>query len=157
MLKTMKNIILVTGALTILYGCSPSIVFDKTIRFESLIWNRFNVIEMDVPVQMLEKGYNFSIIFQHNNDFAFDFISMNITFYMPGGAMRSRDYQFRLQDGQGNWLGEPDNGFFSLEWPLLNGLKFSEEGVCRVRIENKMVKFNTIGVESIGLVVKPAK
>jgi gliding motility-associated lipoprotein GldH len=157
MAKILRNYILVLGALIMLYSCTPQSIFDETISFESLIWNRFNVIEMEVPVKVYEKGYNFSVIFQHNEDYAFDFISMNITFYMPGGGMRSRDYQFKLQDEHGNWLGEPSNGFYVIELPLLNGLQFSEEGICNVRIENKMIKFNTIGVKNVGLVVNRAK
>lgn len=157
MIKILRNFILVLGALTMLYSCAPQGVFDETINFESLIWNRFNIIEMEVPVKANEKGYNFSVILHHNEDYTFDFINMNITFYMPGGGMRSRDYQFKLQDEQGNWLGDSSNGFFQMELPLLNGLKFSEEGICTVRIENKMVKFNTIGVKSVGLVVNKAK
>jgi gliding motility-associated lipoprotein GldH len=148
---------LVLGALIMLYSCRPQSIFDETISFESLIWNRFNTIEMEVPVQADEKGYNFMVILHHNDDYSFDFIRMNITFYMPGGGMRSRDYQFKLQDEQGNWLGEPSNGFFKMELPLLNGLQFSEEGICNVRIENKMIKFNTIGVKSLGLVVEKTK
>lgn len=84
MAKILRNFILVLGALTMLYSCAPQSVFDETINFESLIWNRFSIIEMEVPVKANEKGYNFDVILHHNQDYAFDFISMNITFYMPG-------------------------------------------------------------------------
>jgi gliding motility-associated lipoprotein GldH len=157
MTKLFRGIFFVLITTTVLYNCSPQSVYDETIGFDSLIWNRFNTIEMEVPVQADEKGYNFMVILHHNDDYSFDFIRMNITFYMPGGGMRSRDYQFKLQDEPGNWLGEPANGFHQIELPLLNGLKFSEDGICKVRIENKMIKFNTIGVKSLGLVVKKAK
>lgn len=157
MTKILIRIFLLMATTIALYNCSPQSVYNESVDFESLIWNRFNTIAMEVPVQTYENGYNFSVIFQHNDDYAVDFVKMNITFYLPGGGMRSRDYQFKLQDEQGSWLGESANGFYMIALPLLSGLKFSEEGICKVRIENKMVKFNTIGVKSVGLDVRKAK
>jgi gliding motility-associated lipoprotein GldH len=149
----MKKVIATILMLGLFASCGGDLIYNETETFESLIWNRFDIIEMEVPVTDHERGYDFYITFVHTEAYAFDFINMNITFYMPGGGMRSRDYDFRLQDEHGNWLTPPANGLIKAELPALRGVKFNEHGVCRVRIENKMTRFNTLSVSEVGLKV----
>ncbi len=150
----MNKFVLVFLLLCLSLSCGRSHVFDESHTFESLIWNRFDIIEMDVPVQADERGFDFVVRLIHTEAYAYDFINMNITFYMPGGAMRSRDYTFRLQDEDGNWLSPVVDGFIEADLPVISGLKFYEDGICRVRMENKMTRFNTAGIKSVGLSVR---
>ncbi|MBK9291710.1 MAG: hypothetical protein IPM52_08810 [Bacteroidetes bacterium] len=140
--------------LLLLGACTGRIVFDQDVRFDDLIWNRFNIIELDLPVEDAENLYDVKVRFVHNDIYPSDHIAMNITFYFPNGGMRSRDYEFRLQDADLQWLGQKQGEFFYNEFPVNLGMRFPEAGVTRVRIENKMTKFNMAGIASVGLVVE---
>jgi hypothetical protein len=45
---------------------------------------------------------------------------------------------------------------WDIELLIRKNLKMKKEGVCKVRIENKMTKLQTPGIMEIGLVVKKA-
>jgi gliding motility-associated lipoprotein GldH len=138
-------------------GCSKPIVFNETTYFEDLIWNRFNHVIHDFTIEDLSTTYDLKVKFTHTDSYSSDHISMNITLYFPGGGMRSRDYDFRLQDNQLKWLGEEKGGLFSNEFLVISGVRFPEAGVSQIRVENKMTKFNTLGVASVGVVVEKTK
>lgn len=155
MKKTVPLIVL----FALLASCGSNIVFEDSVTFDGLYWERRHYIEFEVPVSPREAGYDFAVIFAHNGAYAFDHINMNITFYMPAGAMRSRDYEFRLQDEHGEWMGERHDPFIEVELPVTSGLRFLESGICRVRVENKMTRFPSSGehIQALGLVVRKAK
>ncbi len=157
----MKSIVkpFVVLALLMLASCSVKPVFEQEVAFDDLIWNRFNIIEMDLPVEDADALYDVQVSFVHTDVYPSDHIAMNITFYFPNGGMRSRDYEFRLQDDKMQWVGEKSGELYSNIFPVNLGMRFPETGITRVRIENKMTKFNMAGIASVGLVVEttPAK
>jgi gliding motility-associated lipoprotein GldH len=81
---------------------------------------------------------------------------VNITFYLPGGEMRSVDYHFNLKDEQGKWLADGMGELWDIELPIRKKLRMPEAGICKVRIENKMTKLETPGIIEMGLIVKKA-
>jgi gliding motility-associated lipoprotein GldH len=134
-------------------SCSQRPLFEKDVVFDDLIWNRFNIIEMDVDVVDVDQLYDVYVQFVHTDVYPTDYISMNITFYFPNGGMRSRDYEFSLQDAQLQWIGKKTEHYYTNYFPVILGLRFPESGTTRVRIENKMTKFNIAGIASVGLFV----
>ncbi len=151
-----KKLLFFISLFFILNSCGKKHDFQEIEFFDSLIWNRFDIIEIDVPVKSDTRGLDFTLVFIHSEAYAHDFINMNITFYLPEGSMRSRDYTFRLQDEFGEWHGDAADGFIKVELPVTSGLKFAEDGICRVRLENKMTRFNTQGVIGVGVSAKRA-
>ncbi len=134
-------------------SCSVKPVFEQEIAFDDLIWNRFNIIEIDLPVENTETLYDVYVRFKHTDVYPSDHIAMNITFYFPNGGMRSRDYEFRLQDEKMQWIGEKSGDLYTNDFPVNLGMRFPETGLTRVRIENKMTKFNMAGIVSLGILV----
>lgn len=151
----MKTLIKPCAFLLLLFfaSCSGRPLFEQEFVFEDLIWNRFNIIEMEVPVENAEQLYDVYVLFVHSDVYPTDHIAMNITFYYPNGGMRSRDYEFRLQDVKLQWIGEKKGDYYSNYFPVNLGMRFPESGITRVRIENKMTKFNMAGIASVGLFV----
>jgi len=151
----MKALLKKISVLLVLFlaSCSGRPLFEKNVVFEDLIWNRFNIIEMDVAVEDPEQLYDVYVLFVHSDVYPTDHIAMNITFYYPNGGMRSRDYEFRLQDVNLHWIGQKKGDLYPNYFPVNLGMRFPESGVTRVRIENKMTKFNMAGIASVGLFV----
>lgn len=135
-------------------SCSGKTIFKQEVVFDDLIWNRFNIIEMDIPIENADALYDIRVQFTHTEVYPSDHIAMNITFYFPDGSMRSRDYEFRLQDESMQWIGRKTGDFYHNTFAVNLGMRFPEMGLTRVRIENKMTKFNMAGIASVGLLVE---
>lgn len=140
-----------------LSSCSSGVVHKETAYFTDLIWNRFNNIEQSFQIEDTEGLYDLYIHFEHNENYPTDHIAMNITLYYPNEGMRSRDYEFKLQDSNLKWLGKVKDKGFVLEFPVMTGVKFAEAGTNKVRIESKMTKFNLPGVIAVGFKVIQSK
>ncbi len=135
-------------------SCQQKPVFEQRKVFDNQIWNRFDILEMDLEISDAAPRYDLLLEIVHTDRYFTDYLDVNITIYFPSGGMRSRDYTFKLKDTNLQWIGEEDQNGIRLEVPINAGMQFQQEGKYKVRIENKMSKFNLQEVESIGLVVK---
>ena len=149
------NLGLVIGLLFIITACGNSTVYKEYREFDNVSWNRFDIQHFDVPVETGEV-LDFYFFIRHHSYFPYDFIDVNITFYLPGGEMRSGDYHFNLKDDQGHWLADGMGELWDIELPVRKNLRMPEAGICKLRIENKMTKLETPGIIEIGLIVKKA-
>lgn len=147
-------IILIIGML--LPGCRESAVFREYVKMEHINWERFNILEFEVPVKNGDQ-LDFYLSLRHHTDFPYDNLYVNITFYSPDGEMRSRDYEFSLRDENGNWLADGMGELWDIVLPLRKGMPFYQDGVCRIRVENKYPKYNTPGIIEVGLIAKRSK
>ncbi len=138
----------------LLASCSKPVVYEQIEYFDDLVWNRFNFIEQEFEIHNTEQLYDLNVLFLHTEFYETDHIAMNITLYYPGGGFRSKDYEFRLQDEHMQWKVQPENKIYTHPFTVLSGLRFSEAGTHRVRIENKMTKFNLTDVVGLGLVIQ---
>jgi gliding motility-associated lipoprotein GldH len=140
----------------LLASCGNKVVFRQYNKMENVSWNRFDIQHFDVPVEK-DDVLDFYLAIRHHTDFPFDKIWVNVTFYMPDGATRSRDYDFDLKDENGNWLGEGMGELWDIEFPLHKEMAFNKPGICKVRVENKNSKYETPGIVEVGLVVKKSE
>ncbi len=136
-------------------SCGNRTVFKEYRAFDDVSWNRFDIQNFEVPVKENDE-LDFYLIIRHHSYFPYDYLDINITFYIPGGEMRSGDYHFDLKDEQGNWLADGMGELWDIEIPIRKKLTMHEEGICKVRIENKMTRLEIPGIIEIGLIVKKA-
>jgi len=158
MLKTtiqIKNIVTLVIAIVLITSCGNRAVFKEYRKLDAMSWNRFDIQNFDVSVQKDEQ-YDFYFFMRHHTNFPYDYLDVNVTFYMPGGEMRSGEYHFKLKDDNGKWIANGMGELWDVELLIRKNLKMKKEGVCKVRIENKMTKMETPGIMEIGLVVKKA-
>ena len=139
--------------LIFLSSCQEPAVFREYRKMANVSWNRFNILEFEV---LVEKGdlLDFDILLRHHTDFPYDKLYVNITFYTPGGDMRSAEYDFKLKNENGKWLANGMGDLWDIELPIRKEMHFYEAGICKVRIENKYPKVNTPGIIEVGLLVK---
>ena len=137
--------------------CSSPEIYSYDEQFTNHIWNRFDLIELEVPIGDEEALYDLAIDFIHTQEYPSDHIAINFTVYFSSGGMRSRDYEFKLKDIKQQWTGQPIGEGYHHVLPLISSLRFPEKGVHRIRIESKMTKFDLPGVESVGFKVLRSK
>jgi gliding motility-associated lipoprotein GldH len=135
--------------LLLFFGCQNSIVFEKTKQFEGHRWNRFVFIETDFEITDIDKLYDLQLNLVNRTTYAYDYISLNITLYLPDETMRSRDIEIRLQDKNLNWLGTVNGDLVTTSFSYIKGMKFQAPGKVRLRIENKMSILNLEEVERL--------
>ena len=151
-----KLILMLSASILLLASCGNKPVFKEYRKMETANWNRFDIQFFEVPVSRGEV-LDFYIFMQHHTNYPYDHLDVNVTFYTPGGEMRSADYHFKLKDENGKWKAGGTGELRSIELPVQQGLKFEKNGICKVRVENKMTKLETPGIAEIGLVVKKGK
>ncbi len=150
-----KPVYIVFVLLLTLISCSGKHFFESKHTFEGNVWKRFDFVIFEVPVN---KGdvLDFYISVKYSMVFG-DELPLNITFYTPDGEMRSREYDFNLKGGKAvphKNSGEP---FFVKTFNVHKGMSFNKNGICKVRIEQKLPKFETVGIKSITLTAEKSK
>ncbi len=154
-MKTILAGILIS--LIILTSClRESVEFREYVEMDNMTWNRFNTLEFEVPVKENDV-FDFKLFLRHHTDFPFDKLFVNITFYSPGGDIRSRDYDFDLKDYRGDWLANGMGELWDLEILIRKEMPFYENGICKVRVENKYSKLDTPGIIEIGIIVQKSE
>jgi len=142
--------------LVIFSSCQHPEIISETKVFDNQIWNRFDIVEFNIDITKPDMTYDVMLNFEHTEKYYTDHLTANITFYMPDGSMRSRDYTFKLKNEKLEWLGKVENKTISHQLPIILGMKFPEEGNYKMRLESKMTKFNLENIKSVGLNIKPS-
>lgn len=137
-------------------SCREAVVFREYKKMDNITWNRFDILEFEVPVEQGD-ALDFILFLRHHTDFPYDKLYVNITFYAPDGEVRSADYDFDLRDKDGKWLADGMGELWDIEIAIRSEVLMNESGICRVRLENKYPKFDTPGIIEVGLIVKEAE
>ncbi|MCF6170258.1 MAG: gliding motility lipoprotein GldH [Bacteroidales bacterium] len=149
----MKTKFFLFPVLFLLYSCGQPVVFKEHKKFEDVSWNRFDILFFEVPVQAGDY-LDFYLALRHHTNFPYDYLDANITFYMPGGGMRTAEYHFKLKQKNGEWKAKGMGELWDIELPVSDSLHFKKAGICKVRVENKMTKTETPGLVEVGLIVR---
>ena len=139
-----------------LSSCHNPTVFREYQKLDNMTWNRFDILEFEVPVNEGDK-LDFDLALRHHTDFPYNKLFVNITFNAPDGEMRSADYAFNLKDDNGKWLADGMGELWDIDLPIRKEMPFYQSGICKVKIENNYPKFDTPGIIEVGLVVKESR
>ena len=152
----MKRLLLLIFLYLIIASCDKQLVYKEYRTFDNVSWNRLNILEFNVPVNQGEE-LDFFLFLRHHTYFPYDKLYVNITFYSPSGDIRSAEYDFNLKDEKGKWLADGMGELWDIELPVRQNMLFNENGVCKVRIENKYTKTETPGIVEIGLIARSSE
>ena len=148
-----KKTLVALAVILLFSGCWNRTVFKEYREMEKVSWNRFDIPFFKVPVHKGD-ALDFYLHLRHHTNYPYNYLDVNITFYLPGGETRSGEYHYKLKDDDGSWKSKGMGELWDIELPVRKGLKISEDGICKVRVENKMTKVETPGIVEIGLIVK---
>ncbi len=151
-LYPMKRIIGILVVFITLTACQRESVYKSYHTFDNVSWGRFDYLEFEVPVQESQL-LDFALLLRHHTYFPYDHLDVNITFTLPDGSFRSRDYHFELKDENGTWKADGMGELWDIELSIREEMSFYESGTCHIRFENKMTKMETPGIIEVGLVV----
>ena len=126
--------------------------------FENEEWSRFDYLSGTFDVKKAPAKYDvimevtvtdvFPNVYESHHDGSA--LSFNLTIHNPeGNGSRSRDYNFKLKDNDGNWKSERVNGYYHFKLPIIGEMTFTEEGSYTFKLENKYHKDPLYGIKDI--------
>lgn len=138
-------------------SCTNKKIFEQYHKFDNLSWNRFNYLKFEVPIENTAAGYDIFLTVRHLSDYPYPNLDINFTILIPSGEMRTADYSFEIKDKEGKMLSECPGDYCDIKFPLRKGFIFSEPGIVKFEIENKMTKLETPGIIEVGLIIEKSK
>ena len=159
--KKLKRIFLLPAAsivmLFLFSSCSTKPEFEQYHKFDNNTWNRFNFVNFEFPVTNTGQEYDVFVCFRYLPQYPEKKINFVLTIYTPSGEMRSSEHKLWLINEDGKLKGENKGDFIEVKIPVREEISFSETGIAKFEIENKMTKLNTPGIYEIGLIVEKSK
>lgn len=151
--------LLTTSIVIILFLCSCSKKQDNIIISKEFInqeWPRFEYLNGNIDIKNTDIKYDIvmevivSDIYpneyeNHQKDGSLSF-NMSID-YPNGSSWRSRNYNYKLKDKEGNWKANRKDGYYSFKLPIISEMSFDEKGVYNFKLENKYSKDPLQGIK----------
>ena len=140
-------------------SCSEKQNADVLSReFEGEMWHRFdyltasyNVVKAPMTADLVldvEVSDVYPNVYPYHEDDSEGNLTIVMTIISPDGSQRSREYNYRLKDKDGNFKSEKVNGYYHYSLPLINEMNFSTSGEYVFNIENKYTKDPLYGIKS---------
>jgi hypothetical protein len=107
-----------------------------------------------VPIEKTEKPYDISFFASCSKDFEYEELDFNMVMTTPSGEERIKEYQLRVKDKSGKFLGEFSGDSCVLFVSLKNGLTISKKGILKIEIENLIPRMETPGLFGVGIRLK---
>ncbi len=150
----MKKSLILTFIFLTLISCSNRKIYEKYVKLDNLIWNRFNVITFEVPIENISSGYDFYLAIRHHTDIPYKSILVNVTFYTPSDEMRTMNHRIIIKDENDKLVGDGLGDLWDLVTPVREDFRFTKSGICKFEISSAMSQADLAGIIEVGLIVK---
>lgn len=129
-------------------------------EFEGEIWGRFDYLEAAYKVVKAPMTADLVMDIEVSDLYPNDYphhgeedgmFKMELSIKAPDGSRRSREFKFRLKDGDGAFKSEKTDGYYHFELPLINEMSFNEVGEYHFKIENKYTKDPLFGIKKLSV------
>lgn len=151
-----KQVLLLSVFIFVMLSCNRDASVSKSYTFENKVWDRFNILTFDFPVEENEH-YDILAVIRFNGDFPSDYLYINFVINGPSGEERIRDYRLYLKEKDGSMMGTTKEGVNERIITLREGIRFGSKGDVSYEIENLLPKRLLNGIESFGLMMKPSE
>ena len=126
-------------------SCQNSVIYEEYKYFDDNRWNRLDFLVFDVPVDDTESSYKIDFCLTHSKELSYDEIPLVISIHSPSGEQRARDYEIRLKNYEDQFIGKELDGNYQVQMVVKSQLKFSEAGICRIKINHKLDRIYVTG------------
>jgi len=149
----MKKIFPLLLLVILITSCGNNEVLRISQQFNNQSWDRFDILNFEMDVEK-DQLLDMDLLLTLTPNFKYDYLDLNITFNTPSGSTLSRNYKFQLNDKNGINKAVPNGEFLDYKLLIRKEMKFSKNGSCKIRVENKMTKITTLGIKSLGILAK---
>lgn len=133
-------------------------IFSAEQTFENDTWQRFQILEFDIPFEEEKKAYNFYFTVTYSDEFQHDNIPLHVILKTSTGSKRVHEFTIKVRDAKGENIGKKaeDSQYYVLKAPLWQGLTISEPGEAFLSLEQIIPKYKTPGIKQAGIKVNYA-
>ncbi|MNJ97124.1 Gliding motility lipoprotein GldH precursor [compost metagenome] len=133
-----KFLLLFSTVFTLLFsGCDTNIIEDSNHAMPSRNWSYADKVKVMVDITDSNKPYNIYFKLRHTADYRYSniFVLLNVK---GGQKKRSRRYEFKLAQPDGQWNGSGSGNLYTYSFPLLTQFKFPAPGKYELELEQNM-------------------
>ncbi len=141
-----------------IFACQPEgrvYVNHKELSPE-LEWLKKDKREFNVPIDKNDILYNLSLTFRYASGYRFQVIKVKVTETSPSGKESVNEYEFKVRDDNGDYIGEPGLDIWDSEHLIESNKKYEEKGTYTYLIEQNMPNDPLNFAMEIGLVLDKA-
>ena len=132
-------------------GCQQDQPNEVYYPFPNQVWQRFNILSFEIPVEQAETPYKVVFFARHNRDFPYKSLDFNMIMNTPSGEERIREFQMKIRNGGDKFLGSFDGGFYDVTIVLKKELYIHKTGMLLIELENLIPRMETPGLLGVGI------
>ncbi len=155
-LKTRIRTIILIGvvcSITII-GCNPNEIYSE--HFETgagLEWTKDDSKTFDVVIENADLKYNVYITFRYATGYASNVAPVLLSQTEPDGETESNEYQLRIKDDKGDYIGEPGYDIWDSKHPVAMNVSL-QKGKHTFKLEHNADVKALMPVMDVGLIVE---
>lgn len=116
-------------------------------------WLKKDVKTFDISIQNTEETYDLSLSFRYVEGFPYKSMKVNVIETSPAGKEISKEYNLKVRDESGEYIGEPALDIWDSQHLIESGKKYAEKGKYTYTIEHVMPKDPVQMVMEIGIIL----
>lgn len=123
--------------LTVFSGCDAGNIADSNQTMPARNWSYAAKVKVLVDITDSNKAYNIYFKLRHTADYRYSniFVLFNVK---TAQKKRSRRYEFKLAQADGQWNGAGSGNLYSYTFPLLTNFRFPAPGKYELELEQNM-------------------
>lgn len=157
MYRLRAYLFIITGALFLLlscpvfHSCKRHNIYHSEQMIKNQVWNRFDKKVFEIPVNQAGDVYDFTLTMGNTDQFPYDEMQVYAILTTPSGEERMREASIKVKGS--SMTGEPTGGTWLSKTSLWKAVKIEKKGKCILTIENLVPKYDTPGIDRIGIEV----
>jgi len=139
-IKRMMRLISIFTVTIIFVSCQPKsrIYYEHKELSPNVEWLKKDVREFNIPVKDSSILYNLSLSFRYATGYNYNIAKVKITETSPNGKKNTNEFELKIRDEKGDYLGEPGYDIWDSEHLIEPNKKYEEIGTYTYQIEHIM-------------------
>lgn len=136
-------------------ACDYEPVFQQNTAIPNDLWDKNNVVKIEVPVTDTISYHDIYIDVRNLNSYPYSNLYLFVNVIAPNGDNMTDTLEYRLADDYGAWLGKKSSRIWDCRLPFRAMVKFAQEGNYTFNIQHGMRNDELEGISDVGLTIEP--
>jgi gliding motility-associated lipoprotein GldH len=126
--------------------------YDKD-SFPTYTWQNGQEVIFNPTIEDVTKSYELVLGLRHVYGLKIRTLAINVRQLSPSGKERSKEYQLKLIDDRGEYIGSCGGDLCDIEVAVESGVKFDEAGKYKYIVTHNMPLDRIPGIMEVGLII----